>query len=861
MIPDPPCLVTFFIESRAAEPEELRDPAALTEVATALRAFHDSGEQLTTDFDSFQVVRDYAETAEQHGVTLPEGYRSALACAKAIAKAIRGAEHEPVPCHNDLLAANFLHDGDRLRIVDWEYAGMGDRYFDLGNFAVNNELDEDDEARLLEAYFGEPPDARRRATLRLMRFMSDFREAMWGVVQSGISELDFDFPGYARKHFDRLAAAAEEPRFGSSGSRRPVAAARELPGSARCVIIGGGVGGTSIAYHLARLGCDDVVLLERNQLTSGSTFHSAGLVGQLRGSVSLTKMMMYSVELYRELGAESGVRPRLDRVRRHPARLERGAHGGAAPPGGLGEDVRPADGADLGRRRRRELFPLMSTDGVVGAAWLPTDGYLDPSQLTYALADGARRAGAQILTSTRVTGIDVRDGRVRGVRTERGDVEAEVVVNAAGMFAAEVGRLAGVRVPVVPMSHEYIVTQPFRERDPANPLPTLRDPDLLIYFREEGGGLVMGGYERPAAPAFLARRERLRAHPARLQRPPARRRLGPLRGDRGQLAPAGSADGGRAGHAHDQRPGGLHARQRVLPRRDGGARPVRGGRLLRPRPGGRRRHRAGDGRVDRRGRAEPRPLAHGRAPLRRPVPLAVLHAQARPRDLRDLLRHQVPELRAPGRAAAAHLAGERLAPRARRGLRREVGLGAGQLVRVERGPRRRVAAPARLGRPELVAGDRRRARRLPRARRDLRRELVREARDHRAGRRGAARAPVRQPRGARGREDHLHADAEPARRDRVRLHRRAARRGALLDRHRHRVRQPRPRVDPQAPARRRQRAGARRDLGVRVLRDLGPARARGAAAAHAAGPLERRVPLHDPARDHRRRRAGARRCA
>ncbi len=282
-----------------------------------------------------------------------------------------------------------------------------------------------------------------------------------------------------------------------------MAALRELPDSARCVIIGGGVGGTSIAYHLARLGFGDVLLLERNQLTSGSTFHSAGLVGQLRGSVSLTKMMMYSVELYRELGTESEFDPgwtecggvRLASSEQRMEELRRQA--GWAKTFGLPMEL-------VSPEEARELFPLMSTDGVVGGAWLPTDGYLDPSQLTYALADGARRAGAQILTSTRVTGIDVRDGRVRGVRTERGDVEAEVVVNAAGMFAAEVGRLAGVRVPVIPMSHEYIVTQPFRERDPANPLPTLRDPDLLVYFREEGGGLVMGGYERPAAPAFLA---------------------------------------------------------------------------------------------------------------------------------------------------------------------------------------------------------------------------------------------------------------------------------------------------------------------------------------------------------------------
>ena len=155
------------------------------------------------------------------------------------------------------------------------------------------------------------------------------------------------------------------------------------------MIVGGGVGGTSIAYHLAELGWDDVVLVDRNQLTSGSTFHSAGLVGQLRGSVNLTKMMMYSVELYR---ARRGLR--LGRVRRHPARVERGADGGAAAPGRLGEDVRAAARADLGGRGE-ELFPLMSTDGVLGAAWLPDRRLPRPSQLTFALAEGAREGGAR----------------------------------------------------------------------------------------------------------------------------------------------------------------------------------------------------------------------------------------------------------------------------------------------------------------------------------------------------------------------------------------------------------------------------------------------------------------------------------
>jgi len=271
---------------------------------------------------------------------------------------------------------------------------------------------------------------------------------------------------------------------------------RELPQRARIVIIGGGVGGAAIAYHLAALGERDVVLLDRDELTSGSTFHSAGLVGQLRGSVSLTKMMMYSVELYGTL--ECGwVQCGGIRLACAPEREQEVLRQVAwAKTFGLPLEL-------LGPEEARALFPLMVTDGVRCGSYLATDGYLDPSQLTYALAAGAREGGTRVFTHTRVTGIDVAGGRVRGVQTEWGPIEAEIVVNAGGMFAAEIGRLAGVRVPIIPFAHEYLVTQPFRERPAGEHLPTLRDPDLLVYFREEGAGLVMGGYERHSAPWAL----------------------------------------------------------------------------------------------------------------------------------------------------------------------------------------------------------------------------------------------------------------------------------------------------------------------------------------------------------------------
>ena len=266
----------------------------------------------------------------------------------------------------------------------------------------------------------------------------------------------------------------------------------------RAVVIGGGVAGTSVAYHLGELGWKEVLLLDRDQLTSGSTFHSAGLVGQLRSSVSLTRMMMYSADLYRRLHAETGVDPDWHEVgslrlagsaerMQELTRLE-----GWGQTFGLPLSI-------ISTEEALERFPLFDPAGILGAAFLPTDGHLDPSGLAYALAEGAKRRGAEIRTNVRVTGITVERGRVTGVRTDKGDIAAEVVVNAGGMYANQIGRLAGVEVPVVPFAHQYLVTKPI---DGVRPdFPTMRDPDRLVYFRVEGGGsIVMGGYERNPAP-------------------------------------------------------------------------------------------------------------------------------------------------------------------------------------------------------------------------------------------------------------------------------------------------------------------------------------------------------------------------
>ena len=201
-------LVTRFIEGRPIGTEEMRSQPVLARVAVALRKIH-SAAAIPGRFDAYAVVDEYRAEAEAHGVELPKEFIAARKVAEQI-RAARGPQ-PLVPCHNDLLNANFLDDG-AIRIVDWEYAGMGDRFFDLANFSVNHEFEVEDDRRLLAAYFGIERDA-DLAALRLMRFMSDFREAMWGVLQSGISELDFDFKGYAAKHFGRMELTSSDPAF------------------------------------------------------------------------------------------------------------------------------------------------------------------------------------------------------------------------------------------------------------------------------------------------------------------------------------------------------------------------------------------------------------------------------------------------------------------------------------------------------------------------------------------------------------------------------------------------------------------------------------------------------------------------
>ncbi len=203
-------LVTRFVEGESIPPERMREPEMIRRVAGALRAVH-QGPPLAGRFNAFRVVEEYRSLVFARGARVPAEYVRARQVARAVERS-RGAAPER-PCHNDLLNANFIDDGSRLRIVDWEYAGMGDVFFDLANFAVNHDLDEEARRLLLAAYAGREPRPAELRALELMRFMSSFREAMWGVLQAAVSDLDFDFEGYAEEHFQRSAAIAAEPAF------------------------------------------------------------------------------------------------------------------------------------------------------------------------------------------------------------------------------------------------------------------------------------------------------------------------------------------------------------------------------------------------------------------------------------------------------------------------------------------------------------------------------------------------------------------------------------------------------------------------------------------------------------------------
>ena len=266
----------------------------------------------------------------------------------------------------------------------------------------------------------------------------------------------------------------------------------DLPSTARAVIIGGGIIGCSTAYHMGKLGWTDTILLEKNKLTSGTTFHAAGLVGQLRTSANITQLLGYSVELYKRLEAETGLQTgwKMNGGLRLACNAERWTEvkrqATTAKSFGLEMHL-------LTPKEAQDLWPLMTIDDLVGAAYLPTDGQANPSDITQSLAKGARMAGVKIFEDTPVTRVIVENGRIRGVETPFGVVECEKVICCAGQWTRSLAGSVGVNVPLVSVEHQYMITERIEGVTPG--LPTLRDPDRLTYWKEDVGGLVWGGYE------------------------------------------------------------------------------------------------------------------------------------------------------------------------------------------------------------------------------------------------------------------------------------------------------------------------------------------------------------------------------
>ena len=270
----------------------------------------------------------------------------------------------------------------------------------------------------------------------------------------------------------------------------------ELPSSAKIVVIGGGIVGCSVAYHLAKRGLETLVL-ERHQLTSGSTWHAAGLVGQLRTSANITKLLGYSVELYDKLEAETGYGTGWKRngglrlACNEDRWIEVKRQATTARSFGLDMHL-------LSPKEAQALWPLMNVDDVVGAAFLPTDGQASPSDITQALAKGARMAGAKVQEGVSVEDFIVENGRLVGLKTSAGVIRCEKAVLCGGQWTRQLAARAGVAVPLFAVQHQYLITEAIP--GVTSNMPTLRDPDRLTYYKEEVGGLVMGGYESNPIP-------------------------------------------------------------------------------------------------------------------------------------------------------------------------------------------------------------------------------------------------------------------------------------------------------------------------------------------------------------------------
>ena len=274
---------------------------------------------------------------------------------------------------------------------------------------------------------------------------------------------------------------------------------KELPKSSKVVVIGGGVAGTSCAYHLAKFGWKDVVLLERDQLTSGTTWHAAGLMGQLGASSTITKLRKYTLDLYQDLEKKTGLSIGLK---------QNGAITVATTNDRMQELLRQATTAQLSdvevqvldKKQTKDLYPVVNNEDIIGSVFMPKDGQADPVGVTNVLAKAARMEGAKIFEKTPVTKILVKNKSIVGVETEKGKIDCEYVVLATGMWSRQIGEKMNVSIPLYPNEHFYVITEPMKDL-PTN-LPVLRDYNNCLYLKEDAGKMLVGIFEPNAKPAF-----------------------------------------------------------------------------------------------------------------------------------------------------------------------------------------------------------------------------------------------------------------------------------------------------------------------------------------------------------------------
>ncbi|KAG1702888.1 Sarcosine dehydrogenase, mitochondrial [Nymphon striatum] len=437
-------LVLDYIQSTSLTETDLHKPEVLISVVELVKRAHTQiplhmrGNVLS--FWIFHILRDYAGTLRDKKSIHTPKLDQLLDQANVLEQAVGPVDL--VFGHNDLLPANVLDAGDRFWLIDWEYAGFNSPLFDLGGLASNCALEREAEAVMLKTYTGNAPDDELWRRYDAMKCASLLRETMWSMA-SGMND---------------------------------------FPNSAKAIIVGGGIVGCSTAYHLSRLGWD-VVLLERKKLTSGTTFHAAGLVGQLRSSANITQLLGNSVDLYKTLEQETGQATgwKMNGGLRLACNEERWTEvkRQATTAHSFGLDMQL-----LTPKEAQDLWPLMSIDDVVGAAFF-TDRWSSKPALAWVVPE--------FLKIRKVTKVLLDKGVIKGVETDKGTIECGVVIACCGQWTRDFAKTVGVNVPLVSVEHQYMVTEPID--GVTSDLPTMRDPDRLTYYKEEVGGLVMGGYE------------------------------------------------------------------------------------------------------------------------------------------------------------------------------------------------------------------------------------------------------------------------------------------------------------------------------------------------------------------------------